>query len=139
MLKASQNFIDYQGTGISVLEMSHRSAEFQELANKLHSQFREVMEIPDNFHVLMTQGGASQQFSAVPLNLTSQGDTVNFLISGKWSQAAATEASKFNEVKVVNEPDALLSPESWKIDKDAKFFSFCQNESIDGVSFDQER
>jgi len=97
------------------------------------------MEIPDNFHVLMTQGGASQQFSAVPLNLTSHGDTVNFLISGKWSQAAAAEAAKFNEVKVVNEPDALLSPESWKIDKDAKFFSFCQNESIDGISFDQER
>ena len=97
------------------------------------------MEIPDNFHVLMTQGGASQQFSAVPLNLTSQGDTVNFLVSGKWSQAAATEASKFNGVKVVNEPDALLSPESWRVDKDAKFFSFCQNESIDGVSFDQER
>ena len=60
MLKASQNFLDYNGTGISVLEMSHRSAEFQAIASKLNQQFREVMEIPDNFHVLMTQGGASQ-------------------------------------------------------------------------------
>lgn len=89
MLERFQNeFLDYKGLGISVLEMSHRQPESQELTNRLLSDFRKLMKIPDNFHILLQRGGTTQQFSAVPLNLTGHvyGDeklaTANYLITG---------------------------------------------------------
>lgn len=79
--------LDYKGLGISVVEMSHRQPEFQTIAKQLESNLREVMRVPDNFRILLQQGGATQQFAAVPLNLTSHeyGDetnTANYLITG---------------------------------------------------------
>lgn len=90
----------------------------------------------------MQQGGATQQFAAVPLNLTSydygdESNTANYLISGKWSEAAANEAKKFHKIHRVN-PDDLTDFDSYNFDKSAKYFHFCQNESIDGVELDQK-
>jgi phosphoserine aminotransferase len=100
------------------------------------------MKIPENFRVLFCQGGASQQFSAVPLNLIGmdQSRKANFLISGKWSNAAMVEAKKFHDIHIINKNvDSLLEPEKFVFDPKADYFFFCQNESIDGIEFRQER
>ena len=102
------------------------------------TQFRQVMKVPDNFRVLLTQGGASQQFSAIPLNLA--GDTfgteeavANFMVSGTWSKAAFNEAKKYLRPNQVNNQgsnpkevcESVLDLDSWKFDKKAKYFCFC--------------
>ena len=87
LLEVQNEMLDYKGLGISVVEMSHRQAEFQTLAQELDQQLRKVMKIPENFKVMYQQGGATQQFAAVPLNLTGhvfgeETSSANFLISG---------------------------------------------------------
>ena len=109
------------------------------------------MKIPDNFHVLFAQGGATQQFSAVPLNLAGHvynepKGSANFLISGYWSGKAAKEAKQYHGVHQVNRPKdsnnrddlqkSILDVDSWELNPNAEYFAFCQNESIDGVELD---
>lgn len=135
MRKAQQEFCDYQGLGVSVMELSHRSAEYMAVAEKAEQDLRELMAIPDNYAVLFMHGGARGQFSAIPLNLLGQGKAL-YLETGQWSVAAAEEAQKFGQIDRVDlrcDNDTLdLSriPET----RDYAYVHYCPNETVDGVA-----
>lgn len=136
MEKAQSEFLDWQNTSMSVMEVSHRSKEYMALAHKMEATLREIMEIPDNYRVLLTHGGASLQFSAIPLNLTQPGDTVDYFNTGVWSKKAIKEAQRFVNVNIVTESETDIPDESaWNLSDDAKYVHICQNETITGVEF----
>ncbi|XP_010788417.1 phosphoserine aminotransferase-like [Notothenia coriiceps] len=104
LLQAQKELLSYSGMGISVLEMSHRSVDFNKILTKTESLLRELLTIPDNYKVLFLQGGGSGQFSAVPLNLIGlKEDTcADYLVTGTWSEKAAKEAEKYGKVNIVH-------------------------------------
>jgi phosphoserine aminotransferase len=139
MQKAQQEFINWQNTGSSIMELSHRSKEFVSVAKQAEADLRELMTIPDNFKVLFCHGGGRGQFSAVPLNLLPQGKSADYIVSGSWSKAAASEAKNFGEVNVI---DVVTSTEQgkgvqpstqWPLNKDAAYVHYCPNETVDGI------
>ena len=105
--KAQREFLDYQGSGMSVLEMSHRSSEFDAIIKDAESTLRELMAIPDNYKVIFLQGGASTQFSMIPLNF-AKGGKAYYLVGGSWGKKAYTEAVKLSET-IPFEPILLAS------------------------------
>lgn len=131
--------------GISVLEMSHRQPEFVDIAIKLEQYFRKVLKVPDDFNVYLMNGGSTLQFSAVPLNLTAhlvgtEKCAANLVNAGKWSNDAFNEAGKFcktTRVNPIGDSYSILDLDSWTIDKDATYFYLCQNETIEGIEYDQ--
>ncbi len=131
--------LDYKGSGMSVMEMSHRSKVFQQIADEAEADLRELMGIPDNYKVLFIQGGATVQFSMIPMNLCKNG-TFDYIVTGAWSKKAATEAKKFGKVNVIATsedknysyiPDCSDLP----IDDDADYVYICENETIHGTTF----
>jgi len=122
-----------------VMELSHRSKEFMAVAAKAESDLRELMAIPDNYSVLFCHGGGRGQFSAVPLNLLPQGKSADYIISGSWSKAAATEAENYgliNRIDVVSKTDGathVMPSKEWHINPDAAFVHYCPNETVDGI------
>jgi len=138
VLETAQNdLLNWQGCGISVMELSHRSKEFTGLINKAEADLRKLLDIPDNYKVMFLQGGASGQFAAVPLNLTKPGDVVDQIVTGAWSKKAAQEAGKYANVNIVAKGDnnSIPEPSTWKLSKDATYVSYCDNETIQGVEF----
>ncbi|WP_206485566.1 3-phosphoserine/phosphohydroxythreonine transaminase [Thalassotalea sp. G2M2-11] len=139
MQRAQQEFLNWQDTGCSVMEMSHRSKEFIALAQKAESDLRQLMHIPDNYKVLFCHGGGRGQFSAVPLNLLPVGKKADYVVSGSWSKAAAEEARNFgdiNTINVVEEKDGLIqvkNTEQWSLSEDAAYIHYCPNETVDGI------
>ncbi|MBD3317648.1 MAG: 3-phosphoserine/phosphohydroxythreonine transaminase [Chitinivibrionales bacterium] len=99
--KAAAEMTDYRGTGMSVMEMSHRSQEYSDIIETARDRFRRLMDIPDNYHVLFLQGGASSQFAMVPLNLFSGGARADYVNTGAWSKKAIAEAKRWGDVNVV--------------------------------------
>jgi phosphoserine aminotransferase len=122
------------------MEMSHRSKEFIEIAVKAEKDFRDLMGVPTNYKVMFMAGGASLQFSAIPMNLLKDKTKANYFTTGAWSEAAIKEAKKFCTTNEVY-PDAggkyvtVPEPEKWNIDRDAAYFHYCDNETIHGVEF----
>ena len=95
-------FFNFAGSGISIIEISHRSPEFTALMNESNVNLREILEIPDNYRILWLAGGASGLFSSIPLNLiTSKDDVVDYVVTGTWSKGAAKEAEKYANVNYV--------------------------------------
>jgi phosphoserine aminotransferase len=140
--KAQAEMLDYAGTGMSVMEMSHRSAEFIDIAARAEADLRELLAISSNYHVLFLQGGATAQFAAIPLNLTKPGDTVDYVDTGSWSVKAIKEAGKYCNVNVVASSKATnyhdIPPlASWKLSPQARYLHICSNETIGGVQFAQ--
>lgn len=140
--QAQVDIVDYKGTGMSVMEMSHRGATFKSIAEKCRSDIKTMLDIPDNFTIFMFQGGASLQFSAICYNLLSDGEqqTANYLTTGTWSQGAINEAKKYcapNEVanNKASGYTTVAEPADWNISPDAKFFHYCDNETIQGFEF----
>ncbi|MDG6772901.1 3-phosphoserine/phosphohydroxythreonine transaminase [Thiomicrorhabdus sp. ZW0627] len=143
MRKASEEFLNWNHTGMSVMEMSHRSKEYMQVAQQMEADLREVMEIPDNYKVLFIHGGASLQFAAIPLNLTQEGDTVDYFNTGVWSTKAIKEASRYVNVNVVAggesaNPTAIPDRSEWKFSPDAKYIHLCANETITGLEFQED-
>ncbi len=99
--KAQEEMLDYQGTGMSVMEMSHRSSAFSKIIEEAELLLRDIMGIPDNFKVLFLQGGASTQFAMIPLNLFQKHKKADFIITGSWSKKAAAEARRYGDVNIV--------------------------------------
>jgi phosphoserine aminotransferase len=99
--KAAEEMVDYRGTGMSVMEMSHRSKEYEDIIQTAEKLLRELMGIPDSYYVLFLQGGAHLQFDMVPLNLMTKNKKADFLITGHWAKKAASEAKKFGAVRIV--------------------------------------
>ena len=110
---------DWNGTGMSVMEISHRSNEFMAVAAKAEQDVRDLLQTPANYSVLFTQGGATMQFAMAPLNLSKEGDTVDYILTGTWSKKAITEARKYCNVNVAADASAgnftdIPPQESWR-------------------------
>ncbi len=140
--QAQSELLDYRGSGMSVMEMSHRSKEFVEIAARAEADFRELLGVSDDYHVLFLQGGATTQFAAIPMNLTAPGDTVDYIDTGSWSAKAIKEAAKYCAVNVAaSSKDANYSGipalEQWQLSANAKYVHVCSNETIGGVQFKQ--
>lgn len=131
---------DWQGTGMSVMEVSHRSKEFVELAERAEANVRELLGISDDYSVLFPQGGATLQMSMVPLNLTTPEATVDYVITGSWGKKAAGEARKFCNVNVAADASdknfTYVPDESgWQRSDDAAYLHYTPNETIAGVEY----
>ncbi len=139
--RAQAEMLDWHGSGMSVMEMSHRGPEFIGIAARAEADLRELLAIPANYKVLFLQGGASLQFSMVPLNLLRKKRSVDYLNTGIWSKKAIDEAKRYADVNVVaSGADRNFSyvPDfsSWQCDKDAAYLHITPNETIGGVEFD---
>ena len=131
---------DWQGTGMSVMEVSHRSKEFIELAARAETNLRMLLSIPDEYSVLFPQGGATMQFAMAPLNLAGPNDTVDYVQTGSWSKKAVGEARKFCRVNIASDSSdenfTYIADEStWQRSDDAAYLHFTPNETIGGVEF----
>lgn len=131
---------DWQGTGMSVMEVSHRGKHFVELAARAESNVRELLGIPDDYSVLFPQGGATLQMAMVPLNLAGQDDAADYVVTGSWGKKAAGEAKKFCDVRVIadaSDKNFTYIPEesSWRRSDNAAFLHYTPNETIAGVEF----
>lgn len=137
--KAAKEMTDYNGSGMSVMEMSHRSPVYQAIIDKAESDLRKLMAIPDNYRVLFLQGGATTQFSAVPLNLMNKNRKADYIVSGQFSKKAADEAAKFGEVNVVassKDRNFAYIPRVESFSPDADYVHVCWNNTIFGTTFD---
>ena len=131
---------DWQGSGMSVMEVSHRSAEFVELAARSEANLRELLAVPDDYSVLFTQGGATMQMAMAPLNLGNEKSVADYVITGSWGKKAANEARKFLNVNVAADASGdnfTLIPDeaSWQRSNDAAYLHYTPNETIAGVEF----
>lgn len=141
VLKTAQaEMLDYQGTGMSVMEMSHRGSMYIEIAETAEADFRELMGVSDNYHVLFLQGGATLQFAAVPLNLLGDKTQADYVNTGSWSTKAIKEAARYctvNEIATSAESnfDRIPEPASWQVHPDSAYLHVCSNETIGGVQF----
>ncbi|UOY93052.1 3-phosphoserine/phosphohydroxythreonine transaminase [Ectobacillus sp. JY-23] len=135
--KAQQEFLDYCGTGMSVLEMSHRSSAFSEIIAQAEALLRELMNIPDTYKVLFVQGGASLQFSMVPLNLFKAG-TADYIHTGSWSKKAIAEARKYGHVHVASSSENqnfTYIPDVHDLRPEADYVHITTNNTIEGTVF----
>ena len=137
--EAAAEMLDYRGTGMSVMEMSHRSRPFQEIIETAESDLRELMGIPDNYKVLFLQGGASQQFAMIPMNLMKN-RVADYIITGQWAKKAWQEAQKYGKANAVASsadktftyiPDCSDLP----ISENADYVYICENNTIYGTKF----
>lgn len=140
MKRAQREFINWNETGSSVMELSHRSEIYMEMAAQAEADLRELMAIPDNYKVLFCHGGGRGQFSAVPLNLLPPGQSADYIVNGSWSKAAAVEASNFGNINVINIREShndgetsLVPSEQWPLNIDAAYVHYCPNETVDGI------
>ncbi len=137
--EAAEEMLDYKGTGMSVMEMSHRSKAFQTIIEPAEQDLRDLLHIPDNYKVLFLQGGASLQFAMIPMNLMKH-KKANYIITGQWAKKAYQEAKKYGEAKAIASsedktysyiPDCSDLP----IDEDADYVYICENNTIYGTKF----
>ena len=137
--EVAEEMMDYQGSGMSVMEMSHRSADFQKIIDEAEQDLRDLMKIPDNYKVLFLQGGASQQFAAIPMNLMKNKKAA-YIITGQWAKKAYQEAQKYGEaVAVASSADKTFSyiPDCSDLDipEDADYVYICENNTIYGTKY----
>lgn len=137
---AREDMLDWHGRGLSIMEMSHRSAEVTGVAQHAEQTLRGLLGIPDEYAVLFLQGGATTQFSAVPLNLMGDRQGADYVNTGQWSKKAIAEGKRYGNVNVVaSAQDTNFStiPEqrTWQLDKDAAYLHYTPNETIGGVEF----
>eukprot|EP00238_Polyblepharides_amylifera_P014328 CAMPEP_0196586902 /NCGR_PEP_ID=MMETSP1081-20130531/55878_1 /TAXON_ID=36882 /ORGANISM="Pyramimonas amylifera, Strain CCMP720" /LENGTH=366 /DNA_ID=CAMNT_0041908925 /DNA_START=288 /DNA_END=1388 /DNA_ORIENTATION=- len=139
--EAQADMLDWNGSGMSVMEMSHRGKEFLSIANKAEADLRSLLNIPETYKVLFVQGGASSQFSAIPLNLLTSEETIDVVVTGSWSKKAAAEMKKYCKVNVCAKPDSFTSippVAEWSLSPESKYVYFCANETIEGVEFKED-
>ncbi|MGI6006338.1 MAG: 3-phosphoserine/phosphohydroxythreonine transaminase [Ruminococcus sp.] len=137
--EAQAEMLDYRGTGMSVMEMSHRSKAFDEIIDQAEADLRTLMKIPDNYKVLFMQGGASLQFAMIPMNLMKKG-TADYIVTGQWAKKAYQEAQKYGKVnKIASSEDKTFSyiPDcsDLPISEDADYVYICENNTIYGTKF----
>lgn len=139
--EAAEEMLDYNGTGMSVMEMSHRSKAFEEIIQTAERDLRELMNIPDNYKVLFLQGGASQQFAMIPMNLMKN-KVADYIVTGQWAKKAASEAKLYGKVNILaSSADKTFSyiPDlkDIKISEDADYVYICHNNTIYGTKYNE--
>ncbi len=141
LITARENLLNYRASGIGVLEMSHRGKDFEEIITNAENDLRELLAVPENYAVLFTTGGASQQFSMVPMNLQQKGEQTNFILSGVWSEAALEEAKKFGETHVAastKEEGYRRLPDTLALSSRPSYLHFTSNNTIIGSQYQRE-
>jgi len=139
--RAQQEMLDWNGSGMSVMEMSHRGKEYMSIASKAEQDLRDVMSIPDNYKVLFLQGGASSQFAAIPLNLMGDKKSADYINTGMWSKKAIAEAKRYITVNIAADTSGngfttVPTQAELKLNPDAAYVHYTPNETIGGVEFD---
>ena len=141
--QAAAEMLDWHGSGMSVMEMSHRGPEFTSIYQQAEQDLRDLLGVPANYRILFMQGGAIAENAIIPMNLlgrAAQPATIDFIHTGSWSGKSIKEAKKYANVNVAasSEPDkfhSIPSRDTWKLTKDAAYVHVCTNETIDGVEF----
>lgn len=139
--RAQAEMLDWQGKGLSVMEMSHRSDEYVAIAEKAEQDLRDLLTIPSDYKVLFLQGGASQQFAEIALNLLPEDGVADYIDTGIWSKKAIEEASRYGNVNVAASAKAydyfaIPGQNEWQLSKDAAYLHYASNETIGGLQFD---
>ena len=139
--RAQAEMLDWQGKGLSVMEMSHRSDEYVAIAEKAEQDLRDLLAIPSDYKVLFLQGGASQQFAEIPLNLLPEDGVADYIDTGIWSKKAIEEAQRFGNVNVAASAKgydyfAIPGQNDWQLSKNAAYLHYASNETIGGLQFD---
>lgn len=134
LLKAQHELLDWNKTGVSIMEIGHRTTSFQDLLTGLENKLRILMNIPDNYKVLFLSGGAQGHFSFIPMNLCGKNQKVDYVVSGSWSERAAKYAKRYADVNIVTTGtiESIAPVNEWKLTPDAAYVYYCQNESISG-------
>lgn len=138
--EAQRDLVNWQGSGLSIMEMSHRSSEIVGITNDAERDLRELLGISDNYAILFVQGGATGQFSAVPLNILGDAKSADYVNTGQWSKKAIKEAKRYCDVNVVASSEAdnfttIPAFDSWTLNKEAAYLHYTPNETIGGVEF----
>jgi phosphoserine aminotransferase len=138
--RAQAELLDWKGSGMSVIEVSHRGTDFIEFAAKSERDLRELLGVPANYKVLFLQGGATLQFAAVPLNIAAPGAVVDYVVTGNWGEKAVQEAERYVKVNVAANSKAtkfttVPDPSTWKLSKNAAYLHYTPNETVFGVEF----
>ncbi|MDM0113541.1 3-phosphoserine/phosphohydroxythreonine transaminase [Variovorax sp. J22R133] len=139
--RAAAEMLDWQGSGMGVMEMSHRGKEFGAISTQAEADLRQLLAIPEHFHILFMQGGGLGENAIVPMNL-SRGARTDFVVTGSWSQKSQKEAQRYCDVHIAatNAADGhtrLPDPATWQISDNASYVHVCTNETINGVEFQQ--
>ena len=140
LLQAQAELPDWHGTGASIMEMSHRGKEFVSIHAEAERDVRELLGVPDNYHVLFLQGGATTQFATIPMNLLRGKNGADYVLTGSWGKKAASEAKKYCRVNVASSSEGqtftCIPPvETWSLRTDAAYVHYTPNETIGGVEF----
>ncbi|MET0116306.1 MAG: 3-phosphoserine/phosphohydroxythreonine transaminase [Sedimenticola sp.] len=137
--QAQEELLDWHGSGMSVMEMSHRGKEYMSIASEAESDLRELMAIPDNYKVLFLQGGASSQFAMIPLNLLKGKSGADYINTGSWSKKAIAEAKRYCDVNIAGaSPDGQFTvpaQDALSLNGDAAYVHYTPNETIQGIEF----
>ena len=138
---AQAELLNWSGSGTSVMEVSHRSPAFVDVASQAEATLRRLLGITDDYAILFLHGGASLQFAAVPLNLSATGQPVDQIVTGQWSKKALQEGQRFGPVNVAATSEAsnfttVPPQDAWQLDADAAYLHYCPNETIGGLEFD---
>ncbi|WP_145521679.1 3-phosphoserine/phosphohydroxythreonine transaminase [Yersinia aldovae] len=142
--RAEQELRNWRGLGTSVMEISHRSKEFMQVAEEAEKDLRELMKIPANYKVLFCHGGARAQFAAVPLNLLGDRNCADYIDGGYWAHSAVKEAQKYCTPHVIdvttndNGLKGIAPMKQWKLSDNAAYVHYCPNETIDGLAINEE-
>ena len=141
--RAEQELCNWHGLGTSVMEISHRSKEFIQVAEESEKDIRDLLNIPSNYKVLFCHGGARAQFAAVPMNLLGEKSSADYIDGGYWAHSAVKEAQKYctpNVIDVTTTIDGkrgILPMSEWKLSADSAYVHYCPNETIDGIAIDE--
>ena len=138
--RAQAELLNWQGAGASIMELSHRSPEFVGIAERAEASLRRLLGIGEDYAVLFQQGGASQQFASVPLNLRRADDTVDQVVTGQWSKKALVEGKRLANVNVASSSESsnfttIAAQSDWSTTPDAAYLHYCPNETIGGLEF----
>jgi phosphoserine aminotransferase len=136
--QAQQEMLNWHDRGLSVMEMSHRSADYVSIAETAEQDLRDLMDIPSNYKVLFMQGGASSQFAMIPMNLLRGKTSADYINTGQWSKKAIAEAKRYCDVNIAGETDFSSAPSQAELtlDANAAYVHYTPNETIGGVEFD---
>jgi phosphoserine aminotransferase len=132
--QVAAEMLDWGGSGMSVMEMSHRGKEFGSILERAEADLRELLAVPANFRILFMQGGGLAENAIVPLNL-SRGGKVDVVVTGSWSRKSAAEARRYADVQIAAEGNGREIPRDWQLRDDAAYVHVCTNETVDGVEF----
>src|SRR5882762_8948658 len=138
LARAGDEMLDWHGSGMCVMEMSHRGKEFMGIAAEAERDLRELLAVPQNYKLLFLQGGATLQFAQVPMNLLHGKGKADYVVTGEWSKKAVKEAKRYCDVGIAassEDRNFTYAPKHWKVRPDAAYVHYCSNETIGGVEY----